>query len=48
MWPKVFGMPKFKESVLVSMVDKYYATEEFYGGYKELVQNKIKIFTQAS
>ncbi len=48
MWPKVFGMPKFKESVLVSMVDKYCATEEFYGGYKELVQNKIKIFAQAS
>lgn len=48
MWPKVLGMPKYKESILVSLVDKYCATEEFYGGYKEFVQSKIKVLAQTS
>lgn len=47
MWPKVYGMPKFKESILVSMIDKYCATEEFYSLYKRYVQSKIKILAQA-
>lgn len=48
MWPKAFGLPKFKESILVSMIDKYCATEEFYFGYKEFVQTKLKVLVQAS
>lgn len=48
MWPKVFGLPKFRESILVSLIDKYCATEEFYGHYKEAIQAKIPFLAQAS
>lgn len=48
MWPKVYGMPRFKESLLVSMVDKYCASAEFYSAYKILLQRKIKFFVQTS
>ncbi len=48
MWPKVLGVPKYKESVLVTMVDKYCATEEFYEGFNEVVMKKVKIFAQIS
>lgn len=48
MWPKSYGMPKFKESFLVSMIDKYCASVEFYDAYKNLLQRKMRFFAQAS
>lgn len=48
MWPKVYGVPRYKESILVSLIDKYCATGEFYSVYKAFVQRKIKFFAQAS
>ena len=48
MWPKVFGFPKYKESVLVTMVDKYCATEEFYEGYAAFIKKKVQISTHVS
>ena len=48
MWPKVYGMPRYKESVLVSLIDKYCATGEFYCVYKAVVQRKFRFFAQAS
>lgn len=41
MWPVTFKLPKFKESFLLTFVDKYCATQEsFYSIYNYLVQKK--------
>lgn len=48
MWPKVLGMPRYKESMLVSMVDKYCAVKEFSGHFKAIFSKKLKKVPQAS
>ena len=34
MWPLTMSLPRFSESFIVTLVDKYCATKEFFGYYK--------------
>jgi uncharacterized protein len=42
MWPLTLIPPKYKESIIVSIADKYISSEEFAQSFKEKIKVKIK------
>ncbi len=43
MWPLCFGIPRYKESVIITIADKYCATFEVLNQFNNLLKNKISV-----
>ena len=48
MWPLTMKLPRYAESYVIVMIDKYIATLELGTHISRIVKNKYKDFTQKS